>query len=124
MAFVKSASHWLFFDDETVEPISEAMVQTAFGSPQVSTSDVYFGFLPSNSQRKVAHNRSTTTGHFDRVQCAWQEFSSSMDHGYILMYERQRPGERADADADMDASGGGSGDSEMMADPSPPGSLA
>ena len=35
MAFVKSASHWLFFDDETVEPISEAMVQTAFGSPQV-----------------------------------------------------------------------------------------
>ena len=39
MAFVKSASHWLFFDDETVEPISEAMVQTAFGSPQVRTSD-------------------------------------------------------------------------------------
>jgi hypothetical protein len=35
VAFVKSASHWLFFDDETVEPISEAMVQTAFGSPQV-----------------------------------------------------------------------------------------
>jgi len=29
-----------------------------------------------------------------------QEYSSSMDHGYILMYERQRPGERADADAD------------------------
>lgn len=47
-----------------------------------------------------------------------------MDHGYILMYERQRPGERADADADADASGGGSGDSEMMAAPSPPGSLA
>ena len=23
-----------------------------------------------------------------------------MDHGYILMYERQRPGERADADTD------------------------
>ena len=38
MAFVKSASHWLFFDDETVEPISEAMVQTAFGSPQVGTT--------------------------------------------------------------------------------------
>lgn len=37
VAFVKSASHWLFFDDETVEPISEAMVQTAFGSPQVSS---------------------------------------------------------------------------------------
>ena len=35
MTFVKSAAHWLFFDDETVEPISEAMVQTAFGSPQV-----------------------------------------------------------------------------------------
>ena len=58
------------------------------------------------------------------VVCAWQEFSSSMDHGYILMYERQRPGERADADADADASGGGSGDSEMLAAPSPPGSLA
>lgn len=29
-----------------------------------------------------------------------QEYSSSMDHGYILMYERQRPGERCDADAD------------------------
>ena len=47
-----------------------------------------------------------------------------MDHGYILMYERQRPGEHADADADTDVSGGGSGDSEMMAPPSPPASLA
>ncbi len=47
-----------------------------------------------------------------------------MDHGYILMYERQRPGKRGDAESDADASGGGSGDSEMTAAPSPPGSLA
>lgn len=52
VSFVKSHSRWLFFDDECVEPISEAMVQTAFGSPQ-------------------------------------EYNSSSMDHGYILMFSRQ-----------------------------------
>ena len=51
MALVKSHDHWLFFDDETVEPISEATVRTTFGSTQ--------------------------------------EYSSHMDHGYILMYEQE-----------------------------------
>ena len=53
VTFVKSAGHWLFFDDEVVEPIAETMVQTAFGSTQ--------------------------------------EYSNNMDHGYILMFERQSP---------------------------------
>lgn len=36
MSFVKSAEHWLFFDDELVEPMTEQLVQTAFGSTQVT----------------------------------------------------------------------------------------
>ena len=52
VALVKSQDHWLFFDDETVEPISEATVRTTFGSTQ--------------------------------------EYSSHMDHGYILMYEQEQ----------------------------------
>lgn len=52
VSFVKSHDKWLFFDDESVEAISDAMVQTAFGSPQ-------------------------------------EYSSSSMDHGYILMFTRQ-----------------------------------
>lgn len=32
MTFVKSHDHWLLLDDENVEPITEQMVQTAFGS--------------------------------------------------------------------------------------------
>lgn len=55
VSFVKSHNKWLFFDDESVEAISEAMVQTAFGSPQ-------------------------------------EYNSSSMDHGYILMFTRQIDG--------------------------------
>lgn len=51
MSFVKSAEHWLFFDDELVEPMAEQQVHQAFGSTQ--------------------------------------EYSNSMEHGYILMYERQ-----------------------------------
>ncbi len=51
VALVKSHDHWLFFDDETVEPIPESVVRTTFGSTQ--------------------------------------EYSSHMDHGYILMYEIQ-----------------------------------
>ncbi len=46
-----------------------------------------------------------------------------MDHGYILMYERQRPGERADADADAFGDGAGAAD-ELIGDPASPGSLA
>jgi ubiquitin C-terminal hydrolase len=53
VALVKSHDHWLFFDDETVEPIPETVVRTTFGSTQ--------------------------------------EYSSHMDHGYILMYEIQSP---------------------------------
>jgi ubiquitin carboxyl-terminal hydrolase 12/46 len=53
VTFVKSHGHWLFFDDEIVEPIAETVVQTAFGSTQ--------------------------------------EYSNNMDHGYILMFERQSP---------------------------------
>lgn len=53
VALVKSHDHWLFFDDETVEPIPESVVKTTFGSTQ--------------------------------------EYSSHMDHGYILMYEIQSP---------------------------------
>ena len=52
VSFVKSHDKWLFFDDESVEAISESLVQTAFGSPQ-------------------------------------EYNSSSMDHGYILMFTRQ-----------------------------------
>ncbi|KAK9917186.1 hypothetical protein WJX75_001669 [Coccomyxa subellipsoidea] len=51
VSFVKSAEHWLFFDDELVEPMAEQQVHQAFGSTQ--------------------------------------EYSNSMEHGYILMYERQ-----------------------------------
>ncbi|CAL8463689.1 g3223 [Coccomyxa elongata] len=51
VSFVKSAEHWLFFDDELVEPMTEQLVQTAFGSTQ--------------------------------------DYSNTMEHGYILMYERQ-----------------------------------
>lgn len=51
VSLVKSHNSWLFFDDESVEPISEHTVQTTFG--------------------------------------ATQDYSNNMDHGYILMYERQ-----------------------------------
>ena len=59
----------------------------------------------------------------DFAERMWQEYSSSMDHGYILMYERQRPGERADADADAFGDGAGAAD-ELFGDPASPGSLA
>ncbi len=32
MSLIKSGPQWLFFDDETVELISEAQVQSTFGS--------------------------------------------------------------------------------------------
>ena len=34
MALVKSHNTWLFFEDDNVEPITEAMVQSTFGSTQ------------------------------------------------------------------------------------------
>ena len=52
VSFIKSHDKWLFFDDESVEAISEAGVQSAFGTPQ-------------------------------------EYNNSNMDHGYILMYNRQ-----------------------------------
>eukprot|EP00884_Botryococcus_braunii_P006933 jgi/Botrbrau1/16240/Bobra.0066s0025.1 len=52
VTFVKSHEHWLLLDDENVEPITEQMVQTAFGS--------------TNDSQNAA-----------------------MEHGYILLYERQ-----------------------------------
>jgi len=54
VSFVKSHDKWLFFDDESVEAISEATVQSAFGLPQ-------------------------------------EYNNNGMDHGYILMYNRQEP---------------------------------
>ncbi len=32
MSLIKSGGQWLFFDDETVEPITESQVQSTFGS--------------------------------------------------------------------------------------------
>lgn len=34
VSLIKSHSHWLFFDDENVETITESQVQTTFGSTQ------------------------------------------------------------------------------------------
>jgi hypothetical protein len=56
ISFVKSHEHWLLLDDETVEPIDEQVVQTAFGS----TNEYHHA---TNQQ--------------------------PMEHGYILLYERQ-----------------------------------
>lgn len=58
VALVKSHDNWLFFDDETVEPIPESVVRTTFGSTQ--------------------------------------EYSSHMDHGYILMYEQAADADKPD----------------------------
>lgn len=45
MSFVKSHEHWLFFDDDLVEPITAAMVQSAFGSTQDYASNMDQGYI-------------------------------------------------------------------------------
>lgn len=45
VSLVKSHNHWLFFDDETVEPIDEAMVQTFFGSSQEYSNNTDHGYI-------------------------------------------------------------------------------
>ena len=34
MSLIKSHSSWLFFDDETVDGITESQIQSTFGSTQ------------------------------------------------------------------------------------------
>eukprot|EP00850_Spirogloea_muscicola_P006766 SM000032S12150 [mRNA] locus=s32:793065:795146:+ [translate_table: standard] len=45
VSLVKSHGHWLFFDDENVEPIDESMVQTFFGSTQEYSSNTDHGYI-------------------------------------------------------------------------------
>ncbi|GAQ82475.1 Ubiquitin-specific protease [Klebsormidium nitens] len=45
VSLVKSHSHWLFFDDESVEPIDESMVQSFFGSTQEYSNNTDHGYI-------------------------------------------------------------------------------
>jgi ubiquitin C-terminal hydrolase len=46
VSLIKSGKRWLFFDDEQVEPISDAMVSATFGSTQEgSTSSMDQGYI-------------------------------------------------------------------------------
>lgn len=45
VSLVKSHNHWLFFDDENVEMIDEAAVQTFFGSAQEYSSNTDHGYI-------------------------------------------------------------------------------
>ncbi|WOK97636.1 ubiquitin carboxyl-terminal hydrolase 3 [Canna indica] len=45
VSLVKSHNHWLFFDDENVEMIDEATVQTFFGSAQEYSSNTDHGYI-------------------------------------------------------------------------------
>jgi ubiquitin carboxyl-terminal hydrolase 12/46 len=42
---VKSFNNWLFFDDENVEPVTEAMVQTTFGSTTEFGNNTDHGYI-------------------------------------------------------------------------------
>lgn len=45
VALVKSHDNWLFFDDETVEPVSESAVQSTFGSTQEYGNHMEHGYI-------------------------------------------------------------------------------
>mmetsp|Transcript_9046 Transcript_9046/g.29951 ORF Transcript_9046/g.29951 Transcript_9046/m.29951 type:complete len:351 (+) Transcript_9046:255-1307(+) len=45
VSLVKSHGNWLFFDDETVEPITESQVQSFFGSPNEYTNNTDHGYI-------------------------------------------------------------------------------
>mmetsp|Transcript_26131 Transcript_26131/g.62160 ORF Transcript_26131/g.62160 Transcript_26131/m.62160 type:complete len:352 (-) Transcript_26131:103-1158(-) len=45
VSLVKSFSNWLFFDDEHVEPVTEAMVQTTFGSTSEMSNNMDHGYI-------------------------------------------------------------------------------
>lgn len=63
VALVKSAGQWLCFDDEQVHGVTEAQVQSTFGHTQ--------------------EPQMRTDG----------QAPAHMDHGYILFYQRVRPGD-------------------------------
>ncbi len=121
MSFVKSAEHWLFFDDELVEPMTEQLVQTAFGSTQVTrptcsyslwnywteVADTIYtllqGFVlplqymlhaikPNEMSCELSGGKVRGSQVVRSMRCdVWgtQDYSNTMEHGYILMYERQ-----------------------------------
>mmetsp|Transcript_34778 Transcript_34778/g.98602 ORF Transcript_34778/g.98602 Transcript_34778/m.98602 type:complete len:361 (+) Transcript_34778:308-1390(+) len=45
VSLVKSHNSWLFFDDENVEPVTEAMVQTTFGSTAEFNNNTDHGYI-------------------------------------------------------------------------------
>mmetsp|Transcript_19518 Transcript_19518/g.32811 ORF Transcript_19518/g.32811 Transcript_19518/m.32811 type:complete len:347 (-) Transcript_19518:212-1252(-) len=45
VSLVKSHDHWLYFDDENVEPIEESVVQGYFGSTQDGNNNTEHGYL-------------------------------------------------------------------------------
>mmetsp|Transcript_26252 Transcript_26252/g.67522 ORF Transcript_26252/g.67522 Transcript_26252/m.67522 type:complete len:353 (+) Transcript_26252:415-1473(+) len=45
VSLVKSFSNWLFFDDENVEPVTESMVQTTFGSTTEFGNNTDHGYI-------------------------------------------------------------------------------
>eukprot|EP00271_Cylindrocystis_brebissonii_P010888 TRINITY_DN27341_c0_g1_i1.p1 TRINITY_DN27341_c0_g1~~TRINITY_DN27341_c0_g1_i1.p1 ORF type:complete len:388 (+),score=100.49 TRINITY_DN27341_c0_g1_i1:607-1770(+) len=45
VSLVKSHNHWIYFDDENVEPIDESAVQTFFGSSHEFTNNTDHGYI-------------------------------------------------------------------------------
>jgi ubiquitin C-terminal hydrolase len=45
VALIKSAGSWLFFEDDSVEPITESMVATTFGSTQEYGTHTGHGYI-------------------------------------------------------------------------------
>ena len=45
VALVKSHENWLFFDDETVEPVPESAVRAVFGSTQEYSNHMDHGYI-------------------------------------------------------------------------------
>ncbi|GBG72228.1 hypothetical protein CBR_g11160 [Chara braunii] len=45
VSLVKSHNHWLYFDDDNVEPIDESTVQTFFGSTQEMSNNTDHGYI-------------------------------------------------------------------------------
>jgi ubiquitin carboxyl-terminal hydrolase 12/46 len=85
VALVRSSGRWLCFDDEAVHGVSEAQVQSTFGSTQEPT-------MKPNGQGPT-----------------------HVDHAYILLYERKENGPSGGVENDTSRRGEGGGGRAMAA---------
>jgi hypothetical protein len=103
VSLIKSKNQWLFFDDDSVELIREDQVAATFGSTQVrrgggggaerGNEPAGEALEPQPRACQRLHTPPNAPPPPSAPSAPYpQEYSTHMDHGYILFYERQGSG--------------------------------